>query len=87
MANTGNKNPAEETLQVQPAVKQKYPVFIPKMGTNEEPYVLVGVNGVLTQIPRGKPVMVSRAVYEILSRSNTAKEVTEAFLVNSAFKA
>lgn len=75
MANKENVNPRD----------QKYPVIIPRMGTNEEPYALVGVNGVLTQIPRGKPVMVRRAVYEILRRSNTAKEVSEAFLVGNAY--
>lgn len=59
---------------------KKIPVMIPRMGASEDPYVLVGVNGVLTQIPRGKPVMVSRKVYEVLRRSESAKEVSEAFL-------
>ena len=63
----------------------KIPVMIPRAGASEDPYVLVGVNGVLTQIPRGKPVMVSRAVYEVLRRSDTAKEVSEAFLTGNNY--
>lgn len=63
----------------------KIPVMIPRMGASEDPYVLVGVNGVLTQIPRGKPVMVSRAVYEVLRRSDSAKEVSEAFLTGNNY--
>lgn len=63
----------------------KIPVMIPRAGASEDPYVLVGVNGVLTQIPRGKPVMVSRAVYEVLRRSDSAKEVSEAFLTGNNY--
>ena len=54
--------------------QRKIAVNIPRMGANEESFVLVGINGVLTQIPRGKTVMVSPKVYEVLRRSNTAKE-------------
>lgn len=64
----------------------KIAVTIPRMGANEESFVLVGINGVLTQIPRGKTVMVSRRVYDILRRSNTAKEVTEAFLTANTYR-
>lgn len=63
----------------------KIPVMIPRAGASEDPYVLVGVNGVYTQIPRGKPVMVSRAVYEVLRRSDSAKEVSEAFLTGNSY--
>jgi len=63
----------------------KIPVMIPRAGASEDPYVLVGVNGVFTQIPRGKPVMVSRAVYEVLRRSDSAKEVSEAFLTGNNY--
>lgn len=63
----------------------KIPVMIPRAGASEDPYVLVGVNGVFTQIPRGKPVMVSRAVYEVLRCSDSAKEVSEAFLTGNNY--
>lgn len=63
----------------------KIPVLIPRMGASEDPYVLVGINGVLTQIPRGKPVMVSRKVYDVLRRSESAKEVSEAFLASNSY--
>ena len=66
--------------------QRKIAVNIPRMGANEESFVLVGINGVLTQIPRGKTVMVSPKVYEVLRRSNTAKEASEAFLSGNAYR-
>lgn len=66
--------------------QRKIAVTIPRMGANEESYVLVGINGVLTQIPRGKTVMVSPKVYEVLRRSNTAKEASEAFLNANTYR-
>lgn len=66
--------------------QRKIAVNIPRMGANEESYVLVGINGVLTQIPRGKTVMVSPKVYEVLRRSNTAKEASEAFLSGNTYR-
>ena len=64
---------------------EKIPVMLPRMGATEDQYVLVGINGVLTQIPRGKHVMVTRAVYEQLRRSESAKEVSEAFLTGNNY--
>lgn len=66
--------------------EQKIAITIPRMGVNEDPYVLVGVNFVNTQIPRGKPVMVSRKVYDVLRRSDSAKIVSEAFLVGNVYE-
>lgn len=62
-----------------PNKSAKISVMLPRMGNAEEAFVLVGINGVLTQIPRGKPVMVSKAVYYQLRQSESVKELTESF--------
>lgn len=64
----------------------RIPVTIPKVGTNEDPYVIVGINGVLTQIPRGKTVMVNRRVYNVLRQSNEARDISEKFLEANAYR-
>lgn len=70
----------------EPKRQEKIAVTIPRMGVSEESYVLVGINGVLTQVPRGRTVMVSREVYDILRRSTTARDVSEAFLTGNAHR-
>lgn len=59
--------------------KQMYPVFLPKASGGEQNFVRVVVNGRPFQIPRGRQQMVPRPVYEVLARSETAKNVTECF--------
>lgn len=55
------------------------PVFLAKGRNGEENYVRVVVNGRAYQIPRGKQQLVPRPVYEVLSRSECAKLITEAY--------
>ncbi len=56
--------------------KQLIPVFCARGGDNEPNFVYVVVNGRSFQIPRGKQQYVPRPVYEVLSRSEHAKNIT-----------
>ena len=48
-------------------------VFVPKGYVNEEPNLLVGVNGVNYLLPRGKNSLVPKCVAEELERSRCAQ--------------
>ena len=58
---------------------QFVPVFLSKGRSGEQNFVRVVVNGRPYQIPRGKQQLVPRPVYEVLSRSECAKLITEAY--------
>lgn len=81
------KNTAANAVTTEEPIynNEKIPVTIPRMGVNEDPYVLVCVNMETVQIPRGKPVMVDRKTYEALQRADSVKDITESFLVQNAY--
>lgn len=58
----------------------KIMVYLDRATGGEENFVRVGVNGKMYQVPRGKNVMVPRAVFDVLRRSSTAKAVTERYI-------
>lgn len=60
-------------------VAARVPVFLRPAETGEQNFVRVVFNGKPYQIPRGRQQMVSRAVYEILARSEHAKLITRAY--------
>ena len=64
----------------------KIAVHLDRATGGEDNYVRVGVNGKMYQIPRGKPVMVPRSVYDVLRRSETARSVTEAYMAENEYK-
>ncbi len=58
---------------------EKLPVYFAKASENEPNYVRVVVNGRAFQIPRGRQQLVPRPVYDVISRSEHAKNVTLAY--------
>ena len=60
-------------------MKEMVDVFLTKGGPGEANFQLVCLNGVPFQVPRGKRVSVPRPIYEILARSEDAREYTDAF--------
>lgn len=52
-------------------------VFIPKGYANEEPNLMIGVNGVNYLLPRGKSSMVPEAVAAELERSRKAQTLLD----------
>lgn len=68
-AQEARKNPMKEMVDV----------FLSKAGPGEANFQLVVLNGVPFQVPRGKRVSVPRPVFEILARSEDAREYTDAY--------
>ena len=61
-------------------------IFIERAAANEEPNLMVGINGINYLLPRGKTSRVPRAVYEEILRSRRAQaaadEAVEALMDN-----
>lgn len=53
--------------------EKRVEVFVPKGYVNEEPNLLVGVNGVNYLLPRGKTSLVPQCVADELERSRSAQ--------------
>lgn len=49
-------------------------IRLPRKGANDDNYELVGLNGKMYQVPCGKTVEVSNAVYELLMRQQNARD-------------
>ena len=67
MATAKTAAPATETVEMKT-------ITIPRARYGEDPIVLVGINGVNYQIPRGKSVEVPAFVAEEYERSKQAEE-------------
>lgn len=78
MADT-NKTTAKATEKVVNPWDDKLPIYFAKGTENEPNYVRVVVNGRAFQIPRGRQQLVPRPVYEVISRSEHAKNITLAY--------
>lgn len=52
-------------------------IFIERAGANEEPNLMVGINGVNYLLPKGKTSRVPRAVYEEILRSRRAQAAAD----------
>lgn len=71
MAN--NENKASKTAE---AVKdERVELFIPRGTSRDDPNEVVGLNGVLYVLPRGKKSLVPVAVAEEYHRAQRAKEI------------
>ena len=61
-------------------------IFIERPSGNDEPNLMVGINGINYLLPRGKTSRVPRAVYEEILRSRRAQaaadEAVEALMDN-----
>lgn len=57
--------------------EKRVEIFIPKGYANEEPNLMVGINGTNYLLPRGKTSLVSKAVAEEVERSRRAQNRME----------
>lgn len=49
-------------------------IRLPRKPSSEDNYELVGLNGKMSQVPCGKEVEVTEAVYELLMRMQAARD-------------
>ena len=54
-------------------------VKVPRAGSGEDPYQLVGVNGEMFRIKRGERVEVPESVAEVLQNADAAADVLDSF--------
>ena len=52
-------------------------IFIERAGADEEPNLMVGINGINYLLPRGKTSLVPRAVYQEIARSRRAQAAAD----------
>lgn len=52
-------------------------IFVPRGAANEEPFIIISVNGINYQIPRGKTSSVPRAVAKEFRRAQRAQEALD----------
>lgn len=52
-------------------------IFIERAGANEEPNLMVGINGINYLLPRGKTSRVPRAVYDEIMRARRAQAAAD----------
>ena len=71
MAN--NENKAEKPVKT--AKDDRVELFVPRGTTREDPNEVIGLNGVLYVLPRGKKSVVPAAVAEEYYRAQRAKEI------------
>ena len=72
--------PAAEENQTQesPApVEEKVEIFVPRGNANDDPNLLVGINGVNYLLPRGKASMVPKAVATEIRLSLRAQQIQD----------
>ena len=64
---------AEATTGCEPAQEKKVEIFVPKGYANDEPNLLIGVNGVNYLLPKGKTSKVPKHIAEEFYRSQKAQ--------------
>lgn len=79
MAETNKTKTAEKVEKTVNPWDEKLPVYFTKNTENEPNFVRVVVNGRAYQIPRGRQQLVPRPVYEVISRSEHAKNITMSY--------
>lgn len=66
----------ENQTQESPApVEEKVEIFVPRGNANDDPNLLVGINGVNYLLPRGKASLVPKAVATEIRLSLRAKQI------------
>jgi hypothetical protein len=71
MANNENK----ATKPAETAKEERVELFIPRGTSSEDPNEVIGLNGVLYVLPKGKKSLVPAAVAEEYYRAQRAKEI------------
>lgn len=71
MAN--NENKAAKPIET--AKDERVELFVPRGSSREDPNEIIGLNGVLYVLPRGKKSLVPAAVAEEYYRAQRAKEI------------
>ena len=81
MANKSNENTTKETKEnTTPTVKpadERVDLFVPKGYANDEPNLLISVNGVNYLLPGGKTSNVPKFIAEEFYRSQKAQEALD----------
>lgn len=72
-----NKNNQAAEAAVTPKEPEKKDIYIERGSANEDPNLLVCVNGVTYLLPKGKTSTVPLAVYNEIMRSRRAREMQD----------
>ena len=68
-----NENKASKPTET--VKDERVELFIPRASSNEDPNEIIGLNGVLYVLPKGKKSLVPAAVAEEYHRAQRAKEI------------
>ena len=68
---------ATETKATAPAAEKRVEIFVPKGYANDEPNLLIAVNGVNYLLPRGKASKVPQFIADEFHRSQKAQEALD----------
>ena len=68
-----NENKAEKPVKA--ATDERVELFVPRGSSNEDPNEIIGLNGVLYVLPKGKKSLGPSAVAEEYYRAQRAKEI------------
>ena len=73
------KNNTDESVQNQESVQkdERVEIFVPKGYANDEPNLMIGVNGVNYLLPKGKYSKVPKEIAEEFYRSQKAQEALD----------
>ena len=74
--NKNNNAPVEET-KVEETKDERVEIFVPKGYANDEPNLLIAVNGVSYLLPKGKTSKVPKHIAEEFYRSQKAQEALD----------
>ena len=72
-----NEKKTEETKATAPATEKRVEIFVPKGYANDEPNLLISVNGVNYLLPRGKTSKVPQFIADEFYRSQKAQEALD----------
>lgn len=76
-AETTEEVKAAETTEATGQTDDREEIFVPRGYANDEPNLVIGVNGKLYVLPRGKTSKVPKAVAEEFKRSQKAQEALD----------
>lgn len=77
MATTNKATTAEETKVEETKVDERVEIFVPRGYANDEPNVVIAVNGVNYVLPRGKTSKVPKHIAAEFYRSQKAQEALD----------
>lgn len=77
MANETNENTTKKTNATVKPADERVDIFVPKGYANDEPNLLISVNGVNYLLPRGKTSNVPKFIADEFHRSQKAQEALD----------